>query len=231
MEEDAETADLVIVLGTSLGGLNADQVATNAAERSLPGYRGPRGALGTVCINLQQTSEDGEMTLRLFGRSDDLLPILLQELGFPPLRPSATHWPKESRALVPYDKDGRRLPEGAPKMWLDLSNGAKVRITPGHNIQGAKQPQYMHIGAKHPREARAGSSIRPGPGLGSVRTRDESASSFMLDIEGASMRLGLWWLDSAVRGAVEALPVVNQNPEFEKTESTPPPRTRSSARS
>merc|ERR1719375_1886404 len=82
MENDAETADLVIVLGTSLGGLNADQVATNAARRSLPRFQGgPRGALGTVCINLQQTSEDGEMTLRLFGRSDDLLPILLQELG------------------------------------------------------------------------------------------------------------------------------------------------------
>merc|ERR1711904_565913 len=69
MQEDAETADLVLVLGTSLGGLNADQVATNAAERSLVS-RG--GALGTVCINLQQTEVDGYMTLRLFGKSDDI---------------------------------------------------------------------------------------------------------------------------------------------------------------
>jgi len=37
MQDVANTADLVIVLGTSLGGLNADQVATNAAQRSLKG--------------------------------------------------------------------------------------------------------------------------------------------------------------------------------------------------
>merc|ERR1719207_196451 len=67
MEDDAETADLVLVLGTSLGGLNADQVATKAAERSIVSRS---GALGTVCINLQQTEQDGIMTLRLFGKSD-----------------------------------------------------------------------------------------------------------------------------------------------------------------
>merc|ERR1719238_1936158 len=81
MENDAETADLVLVLGTSLGGLNADQVATNCAERSLF----PTGGLGTVCINLQQTAEDGKMTLRLFGKSDDLLAMIIKELGFEPL--------------------------------------------------------------------------------------------------------------------------------------------------
>merc|ERR1712185_576091 len=49
MRNAADTADLVIVLGTSLGGLNADQVATKAAHRSRRGE-----SLGTVCINLQQ---------------------------------------------------------------------------------------------------------------------------------------------------------------------------------
>lgn len=212
MEDDAETADLVLVLGTSLGGLNADQVATNAAERSMSS--GPRGALGTVCINLQQTAEDGSMTLRLFGRSDDLLPLLLQELGYEPLRPGVAHWPKESRVLVPYDSNGVRVNEGAPKMWLDLSDGAKVRITPGHNIQGAKQPQFMHIGAKKAIE-RDGVKIQPGIGLGKVGRREEDIAAFVLHIEGAPMRLGLWWLDAAIRGAVEVLPVVNQKPQFE----------------
>ena len=55
-------------LRTSLGGLNADQVATTAAARSLQG-----DALGTVCIKLQQTPQDGKMTLRIFGKSDDVL--------------------------------------------------------------------------------------------------------------------------------------------------------------
>lgn len=216
MEDDAETADLVLVLGTSLGGLNADQVAENAARRSLESA--PRGALGTVSINLQQTPHDGKMSLRFFGRSDDILPILLEELGFGPLKPAKTHWPTESRVLVPYSADGRRVPDGGRKMWLDLSDRQKIRITPGHNIQGAKQPQFMHIGKSK-------------PGLGSVLQRDESTSSFSLSIEGANMRLGLWWLDAAMRGAVEVLPIVNQNPEYEHDIEAPRPPLRASSNS
>jgi hypothetical protein len=201
MEDDADTADLVLVLGTSLGGLNADQVATNAAERSAIG-----ASLGTVAINLQQTEQDGKMSLRFFGRSDDILACLLKHLGFPPLRPgSIATFPKETRVLVPYDADGRRVPEGGRRMWLDLSDRQKIRITPGHNIQGAKQPQFMHIGKK------GGSQ----PGHGTVLNRDEHTCSFSLGIEGAAMRLGLWWLDSAARGAVDVLPIVNLNPTFE----------------
>ena len=33
-------------------------------------------------------------------------------------------------------------------MVLDLSPGAQVKITKGHNIQGARQPKFMHIDAK-----------------------------------------------------------------------------------
>lgn len=216
MEHDAETADLVIVLGTSLGGLNADQVADNAADRSLEST--PQGALGTVCINLQQTPLDGKMTLRLFGKSDDILSVLLQKLGFPPLKPGKQRWPTTSSALVPYDADGRRTSDGR-RMWLDLSNDQPIRITPGHNIQGAQQPQYMHIG-------------KDKPGLGRVSQRDEASCSFMLSIEGAKMRLGIWWLEAAIRGAVEVLPIVNQNPKYEKdaVEAAPPARSRSSVR-
>merc|ERR1711904_154860 len=47
MERAAETADLVLVLGTSLGGMNADQVAVETARRSRN-----QSCLGTVIINL-----------------------------------------------------------------------------------------------------------------------------------------------------------------------------------
>jgi hypothetical protein len=56
MEDDAETADLVLVIGTSLGGLSADQVPNDTAERSESDkpYLGRNGgALGAVIINLQ----------------------------------------------------------------------------------------------------------------------------------------------------------------------------------
>merc|ERR1719330_1779941 len=120
--------------------------------------------------------------------------------------------PRESRALVPYDADGRRLPEGSAqkRMWLDLTDRQKIRITEGHNIQGAKQPMYMHIGKGDK------------PGNGTVLQRDESTCSFNLSIEGACMRLGIWWLDAAERGAVEMLPIVNQQPKYDGNAETLP---------
>ena len=55
MREEANTADLVLVLGTSLSGLNADRVAIDTAMRSLH-----KKALGMVLVNLQQTPHDGK---------------------------------------------------------------------------------------------------------------------------------------------------------------------------
>lgn len=90
---------------------------------------------------------------------------------------------------------------------------SKVRITPGHNIQGAKQPAFMHIGAtkstKHKGRVRA-----PAVGVGVVMRREQT--HWLLTIEGEGMRLGIWWLDAAMRGAVDVLPIVNAKPRFEK---------------
>ena len=47
MKDAADSADLVIVLGTSLSGLNSDHVAVNPSRWSLQGK-----SLGTVIINL-----------------------------------------------------------------------------------------------------------------------------------------------------------------------------------
>lgn len=287
MREDAQTADLCLVLGTSLGGLNADQVAISTAERSsyppappvgvlAPGawvrarppgkaavykglviaandemfqvrFRGTStdsdddseeedealadaitlsrdhpvellppvsGGLGTVMINLQQTAHDGKMTLRLFGKSDEIMRLLLPELGFNLQIVKPPVWPTVSRALVPYDADGRRLQGAGKRMWLDLRRGQEVRITSGHNIQGAKQPQYMHIGAQRAITVK-GETRQPGPGNGVVVSRSDDTWSFVLRIEGVQMRLGVWWLESAMRGGVEVLPLVNRKPTFE----------------
>jgi len=219
MEDDAETADLVLVLGTTLQGLPADQVATLAANRSLlpPGLLpGIGGGLGTVYIGLQQTEQDGMMTLRLFGKSDDILSTVFQELRFnSTFKPLPPVWPKENRVLVPYDAYGRRLSAGGGKwMWLDLRDGQKVRITPGHNIQGAQHPQYMHIGADNS-VVHQGITRQPREGFGKVVRRNAALSCFILQVEGVEMCLGIWWLEAAVKGSVEVLPVVNQVPAFD----------------
>merc|ERR1719158_2104907 len=154
-------------------------------------------------INLQQTASDGLMSLRMFGKSDDLLKMLLEELKMGPVPTVQPSFPHEA-ALVPYDKDGVHLKEGStePMMWLDLSDGQKGRLTPGHNIQGARQPTLMHIG------------VGGVQGLGRVTCRKETY--WLLSIEGVPMKLGIWWMEAAMRGAVGVLPIVNQEPRFEE---------------
>merc|ERR1712203_1262840 len=89
--------------------------------------------------------------------------------------------PGHVQRQVPYDAEGRRLPAGAKRsMWLDLRDGQTVRITAGHNIQGARQPQYMHIGAARTYVYK-GVRREPGIGQGRVVRRDEASSSFMLE--------------------------------------------------
>ena len=215
MNRETEAADLVLVIGTSLGGLYADETATTCCERAAAG-----ASLGGVIINLQQTDEDGKMTLSCKGKSDNVLQLLLAELGLPPLDPrksSAVIWPEVTCALVPYDARGRRLPEGstAPRMWLDLRLGAKIKLTAGHNHQGAKQPSTMHVGARKGQKFHGEALRNVGPGRGSVLKRDDPTSSIRLIIEGAPMKLGAWWMDAAMRGGPEILPIVNTEPLFE----------------
>merc|ERR1711907_810932 len=214
MRHDAETADLVIVVGTSLGGLNADQVALKTAKRSMRNMPwapdGSGGALGTVMINLQQTEQDGKASLRIFGKSDDVLAKLDKQLKVEQhVARAPAVFKQEARVLVPYDREGRR--SETAKMWLDLRDGAEVKLTEGHNVQGAQQPLYMHIGASGTKKV---NGRFPGPGHGKVMRRDDLRVSYELQIEGVRMTLGQWWIEAAKRGGPPTLPVVNLHPEM-----------------
>ena len=94
-------------------------------------------------------------------------------------------------------------------MWLDLRNGASIKLTSGHNCQGAGQPAYLHIGADKPSGHK-----KNGPGNGMVVKRKNNIVGIELSIEGQSMVLGQWWIDAAIRGGPKTLPVVNINPEM-----------------
>lgn len=215
-------ADLVLVMGTSLGGLNADQVASACAKRSLSGL-----SLGSALVNLQQTEQDGKMTLRAFCTTDDFLRLLLPAVGLQPLEsPHMSLAPKfdvNRCVLVPYDASGRRIDPGAPaarRMWLDLSDGAKVRLFDGHNCQGAQQPSSIHIGANKGAKFKGKPIANPGKGFGVVKAREDDACCLRVIVDGASFSLGLWWIDAAARGGPAHLPVVNQAPRFEGDKST-----------
>jgi len=197
METQADTADLVIVLGTSLTGLNADQCVTKTAVRSRAGR-----ALGSVIISPQKTGQDGKASLRIFAKADDVMLALAKEFGFGPrsigrsrgVKCSADLFPKQSKVLVPYDKDGRR--STTVQTYWDLSPGQSVRISSFNNLSGARQPQDENISDKT---------------LGTVTGRDQRSCSISLNIGGVNKRMGIWWLETAMRGGVEYLPVVNVN--------------------
>lgn len=166
------------------------------------------------------------MSLKLSGKSDDVMRMLLAELGMPPLPAAAKTgtiapmtWPEMDCVLVPYDAAGVRLPPGStkPKMWLDLRPGAQVALSRFHNHQGAKQPQSMHIGAKKGQKFKGNELQHVGPGHGTVIRRDDESQSFKLNIESAPMRIGIWWLEAAARGGPAMLPLVNQVPRFENS--------------
>lgn len=197
MESQADTADLVLVMGTSLTGLNADQCVRKPAERSKRGM-----ALGSVIISPQRTAQDGRAALRIFATADDVMVALAKEFGFGPrafgqgrgIKKSADLFPKENKILVPYDRNG--MLSTTVKTYWDLSNGAKVRISEHNNIEGAKQPNDACIKSDT---------------VGTVTGRDNQTCSIGISIGGTNKKLGLWWLETAKRGGMQYLPVVNVN--------------------
>ena len=105
-------------------------MVTNPSRNSTEGR-----SLGAVIINLQRTPLDGAATLRVFGECDAVLAQLLAALGLPPAAvPPPPQLGGVSRALVPYDAEGRRVAGPGPRlMWLDLSPGQRVRLSPDTN--------------------------------------------------------------------------------------------------
>jgi len=89
-------------------------------------------------------------------------------------------------------------------------------LNPGHNCQGSKQGSLMHIGGSEAIRYR-GTVQRPGPGYGRVVTYNQTHQGWQLQVEGVPMLLGGWWLEAAVRGALEFVPVINYNPKVVDT--------------
>jgi len=215
----AQNADLVVVLGTSLTGLNADQCVTHTARRSI---RPPQGvkrnqclrrnhkrgadrsatvrALGSVIISPQRTPQDGTATLRIFAKADDVMEALAQEFDFEPramghgVSRSADLFPMQSQIIVPYDRNGVLSTE--VKTCWDLSVGEKVRISAHNNIEGAMQPADKDLTCDT---------------VGTICRRREETCSILIDFNGTKKQLGLWWLETAQRGGMQHLPVVNVN--------------------
>lgn len=199
LERQANTADLCLVMGTSLTGLNADQVAEMPARRSAAGK-----ALGTVIVSPQRTALDGKASLRIYAKADDVMRALAAELGLGSVasivKGLGALIPKDSRVIVPYDQQGFR--SDTVRTYWDLRSGQKVRLGENNNCAGARQPSSEKLTSRD---------------VGEVTGREAARACITICFSGgASMRLGLWWLEAAQRGGVAQLPVVNVSPQEAK---------------
>ena len=73
LEEWAEKTDLVLVMGSSMCGMEADRIATRVAERE--------GTLGLIIINLQKTPHDHLATIRIFAPCDKAMSLLAKKMN------------------------------------------------------------------------------------------------------------------------------------------------------
>eukprot|EP01128_Nolandella_sp_AFSM9_P004485 TRINITY_DN2017_c0_g2_i2.p1 TRINITY_DN2017_c0_g2~~TRINITY_DN2017_c0_g2_i2.p1 ORF type:complete len:434 (-),score=74.20 TRINITY_DN2017_c0_g2_i2:117-1418(-) len=204
MLEMQDKTDLTIACGTSLSGMNADRMASKIAKRAI--QCDGTTTLGTVLINLQRTHLDGKCSIRIWAKLDDVFRLIAQKLGLENQvivkKPISTVINSKEEYWVPYDRNGKRDP--TQLMKFDLSHKAKVRIcvegAMNENVEG-----YVHK--------------KRGPHY-SLALNEKN------NITGPTLRLfGDWWVEGAVRGLFDQLPVVNVDSVLEYKQLKPPPPT------
>jgi NAD-dependent SIR2 family protein deacetylase len=199
--ESTKKADLVIAMGTSLCGMNADRMVEVPSKRAKKG----RG-LGSVIIGYQQTQMDHLCSLRIFENIDKVMLLLALELELPvsvrpyqPKIPFENTIPKKPHVFkVPHysSKTGQRLDKPDPSSQLDLSLGAKLKLTggPGAGFHGTV------VGLPHPSQGKLSYTAK----FPCNREGDKHFGKTLVNYA-----LGVWYLQTACDGLETELPVVN----------------------
>lgn len=194
MKHEEKAADMVLAVGSSLCGMNADRMVTTCGGKALEGE-----GIGSVIIGFQQTRLDEYACLRIFANIDQVLLLLGVELGLHvPLAKYVPDIPPDARTArehvfrLPYDKKtGQR--SSKHHCTLDLSPGARLKLTggPGKGFQG----EVLHTPNKeHDFYFLAFPVTREGPNLGKGI---------------GHYALGAWWIEAAAKGNVDCLPCIN----------------------
>lgn len=156
LEDLSRASDCVLALGSSLCGMNADQLVSKCADRARRDPRVP----GSAIVSIQRTPYDGTSSLRIFALLDDVLEGLAARLGARPRSPSPRH----------RTKDVFRTKSGAT---LDLRDGAELTIGPGPNegqracVLGKNAQGHYRVAIDHQRSAEGKLSWREVRLLGS----------------------------------------------------------------
>lgn len=190
-----QKADLVLAMGTSLCGMNADRVVTTCAEKCVNRHKG----LGAVIISLQRTQYDEISSLRIYAKIDEVMAMLAKEMRLH-VKPQSLYVPNVPLKYivepdvyrVPYDSNGKITKDSSKMQVWDLRKGAEVRITEG--------PGIGYVGVVTGK--RVDGHYRVTLPLQRQGHKDQGKvwSVYVL---------GSWWLETAVNGRFPLLPVVN----------------------
>jgi hypothetical protein len=190
-------ADLVLALGSSLCGMNADRLVSTCASRARRSVPADP-VFGSVIVALQRTPHDANSSVRLFATIDDVLCMLAEELAlyiepadqamtFPVSPDYLPLGPEEHVFSVPYDEHGKLMQDGGVRRSLDLRDHAELTIAIGKNkgqparVLGRNEDGHYRIAICH----------TPGGIWNDVRL------------------LGKWWPAAAVAGELNHMPVVS----------------------
>ena len=121
--------------------------------------------------------------------------------------------PMAMRAKPGHISDREGLRSSTKTTLLNLQPGQRVRLSPAHNCQGSGQAKLRHILRPEPeRTGRVLSAVqrqRRVVGEGRVVRFSPLQAAWELELEGVKMLLGSWWMNAAIKGSVDFLPLVN----------------------
>lgn len=199
LEKMSNEADLTIAVGTSLSGMNADQVFDDVVDR----YVDEGVGLGGVIIGLQKTRHDAKSSLRIYSRIDVVMSLLMREMNLmlPPLvvpfqpKVKQEFIVEEDVFRVPYDSEGCLTTNPEEMILWDLRPEQQIKVTDGHGkgyLGHISSKQQSHYNCVLPRMRQGNNSKQPRVYV-----------------------MGSWWVETCTQGLWPKLPVVNVEPRLQ----------------
>lgn len=190
-------ADLVLAVGSSLCGMNADRLVSTCASRARRSVPSDP-VLGSAVIALQRTPHDANSSVRIFATIDKVFELLAEELmlsvgdpnqniAFPVPQICLPLGLDEHVFSVPYDNDGRLTEDSQQRHILDLRDHAEIVIAIGRN----KGQRGIVLGRNADGHYRIAITHNDNGNWNEVRL------------------LGKWWPAAAAAGELQQLPLTS----------------------
>lgn len=201
MEREEQEADLVLTMGTSLCGMNADRMVSTPSQRCIEQGIG----LGSIIIGFQRTQLDNLASLRIYGPIDHVMKLLAEEMSldvqktiYRPNYPAGARCnPRFHKFRVPYDKYGHPTTDGSTTL-LSLDKHSRIQLTAGPG------KGYVGLVERLPEEQMVSSKCAYTLRLPLCREGDPMQGKQLVNYA-----FGQWMVEAACRGELHMLPIVN----------------------